>query len=336
LRKTEGVLRCYKRGNVLVEQMIIGASSSIRNVCDLIEKIKTRDVPVFICGESGTGKELVARNIHESSLRKNGRFVAVNCGALPENLLESELFGYTRGAFTGAYRDKPGLIEEASGGTFFLDEIGDLYTHLQAKLLRFLQEREIRRVGENRTRHVDVRLISATHKDLETEVVQGNFREDLYYRLKILTIEIPPLRERKEDIILLIDNFLKKYCEELGRKDVRFSPEAIEIMVNYSWPGNVRELQNEIQRCLILSDGDGFIPAGCLSSKINLVEEKAKILPHDFFLAKAEFEKRFVYQALIQFDFNRVKTAQEIGMSRQGLFKLMKRHDIIVPGSLNE
>jgi len=316
--------------------MIIGASQSIRNVCSLIEKIKTRDVPVFIRGESGTGKELVAKIIHGSSLRRNGHFVAVNCGALPENLVESELFGYTRGAFTGAYRDKPGLIEEASGGTFFLDEIGDLYTHLQAKLLRFLQEREIRRVGDNRTRHVDVRLISATHKDIEAEVLQGNFREDLYYRLKILTIELPPLRKRKEDIILLIDWFLKKYREELGRKDVIFSSEAIEIMANYSWPGNVRELQNEIQRCLILSDDEEMISADCLSSKFNPAEDKVKALPHDFFLAKAEFEKRFVYQALIQFNFNRVKTAQKIGMSRQGLFKLMKRHDITIPSSLKE
>lgn len=316
--------------------MIIGASQSIRNVCDLIEKIKTRDIPVFIRGESGTGKELIARKIHESSLKKNGQFVAVNCGALPENLLESELFGYTRGAFTGAYRDKPGLIEEASGGTFFLDEIGDLYTHLQAKLLRFLQEREIRRVGDNRVRHVDVRLISATHRDIEEEVLQGNFREDLYYRLKILTIELPPLRKRKEDIFLLTNYFLNKYCDDMGREEMIFSPEAIELLSNYSWPGNIRELQNEIQRCLILNDGGHVIPADCLSSKINPGEEKVKVLPHDFFRAKAEFEKRFVYQALLQFNFNRVKTAQRIGMSRQGLFKLMKRHDISVPNSQKE
>lgn len=316
--------------------MIIGASQAIRNVCNLIDKIKTRDVPVFIKGESGTGKELIARKIHESSLKKNGQFVAVNCGALPENLLESELFGYTRGAFTGAYRDKPGLIEEASGGTFFLDEIGDLYTHLQAKLLRFLQEKEIRRVGDNRVRHVDVRLISATHRDIEEEVLLGNFREDLYYRLKILTIELPPLRKRKEDIFLLTDYFLKKYCDDFGREEMIFSPEAIELLANYSWPGNIRELQNEIQKCLILSDGGRVIPADCLSSKINPGEEKEKVLPHDFFRAKAEFEKRFVYQALSQFNFNRVKTAQWIGMSRQGLFKLMKRHDITVPASLKD
>ncbi len=278
--------------------MIIGVSQSIRNVCHLIDKIKMRDVPVFIRGESGTGKELVARKIHESSLRRNGQFVAVNCGALPENLLESELFGYTRGAFTGAYRDKMGLIEEARGGTFFLDEIGDLYANLQAKLLRFLQEREIRRVGDNRIRHVDVRLISATHKDIEAEVLHGNFREDLYYRLKILTIELPPLRTRREDIFLLIDCFLKKYCEEQGREDVIFSPEAIELLANYSWPGNVRELQNEILRCLILSDDGCVIHADCLSSKINPDKKKGKIQPCDYFRAKAEFEKRYIYQSV--------------------------------------
>ncbi len=295
-----------------------------------------RDVPVFIRGESGTGKELVARKIHESSLRRNGQFVAVNCGALPENLLESELFGYIRGAFTGAYRDKLGLIEEASGGTFFLDEIGDLYAHLQAKLLRFLQEREIRRVGDNRIRHVDVRLISATNKDIEAEVLRGNFREDLYYRLKILTIELPPLRKRREDIVLLIDWFLKKYCKDQKQKDIIFSPEAIELLANYSWPGNVRELQNEILRCLILKDEGCVIHADCLSSKINPNKNSGRVPPRDYFRAKAEFEKRYVYQALIQFNFNRVKTAQKMGISRQGLFKLMKKHDISIPNSLKE
>lgn len=316
--------------------MIIGASLPIRDIKNLIDKISTKDVPVFIRGESGTGKELVAKAIHESSLRKRGNFVAVNCGALPENLLESELFGYRRGAFTGAFRDKPGLIEEAHEGTFFLDEIGDLYAPLQAKLLRFIQEREIRRVGDNKVRRIDARLISATHKDIEAEVLQGRFRVDLYYRLKILTIELPPLRKRKEDIFLLIDYFLKKYGGELDREKMEFSPEAMEMLANYSWPGNIRELQNEIQRCLILNDGAPVIPAGCLSAKINPGEHKAEVLHHDFFRAKAEFEKRFVYQALIKFNFNRVKTAQKIGMSRQGLFKLMKRHDIQVPASPKE
>lgn len=312
---------------------IIGQSPSIREVRSLIEKIGVSDVPVFIRGESGTGKELVAKQIHQRSRRSGGRFVAVNCGALPENLLESELFGHARGAFTGAFRDKPGLIEEAGGGTFFLDEIGDLSPHLQAKFLRFLQEKEVRRVGDNHVRHIDVRLISATHKDIDEEVKGSHFRLDLYYRLKILTIEILPLRKRREDIELLIDHFLKIYGRQTGREQVVFSPQAMDLLVAYDWPGNVRELQNEIQRCLVLSDGNGAISAECLSPKINSGRESSPVPSYDFSRARADFEKRFIRQVLRQFNFHRGATAQKMGMSRQGLFKLMKRHNITVPNS---
>jgi len=312
---------------------IIGESPSIRNINLLIEKIKDSDVPVFICGESGTGKELVARSIHEKSRRNHRPFVAVNCGALPENLLESELFGYARGAFTGAFKDKPGLIEEADGGTFFLDEIGDLYPHLQVKLLRLLQEKEVRRVGETRTRRVDVRFISATHRNIEEEVRRGSFREDLYYRLKILTIEIFPLRKRREDIFPLVQFFMRFYQTSTQKEEIVFSTDAMLRFMEYDWPGNVRELQNEIQRCLVLCDGQRVIPSGLLSPRICQRVQREDRSSCDFFRAKAEFEKTFVRQALLQFKYNRVKTAQEIGMSRQGLFKLMKRHNISVPRS---
>ena len=310
------------------ESHLIGQSQDFHHIVAMIEKVKDRYEPVFICGESGTGKELVARAIHQRGARKRGRFVAVNCGAIPEFLLESELFGHVRGAFTGAVKNKPGLIEEADGGTFFLDEIGDLSPHLQAKLLRLIQEKEIRRIGENHTRRVDVRFISATNKNIEREIKEGNFREDLYYRLKIITIELSPLRERREDLLYLLNYFLEKYCREMGRERAYFSPRSLEILLDYNWPGNVRELQSEIQRCLILSGEDGLIREDVLSPKINPQREAFRASSYDFFAAKAEFEKRFLHQALARWNYNRAKTAKGIGLSRQGLFKLIKKHQI--------
>ena len=307
---------------------LIGQSRASSLIQTLIEKVKDTDAPVFIYGESGTGKELIARSIHERGARKGGPFIALNCGAIPDHLLESELFGHAKGAFTGALRDKAGLIEEACGGTFFLDEIGDLSLPLQAKLLRLLQEKEIRRVGETRTRRVDVRFVSATNKNIEKEIEQGNFRIDLYYRLRILAIEVPPLRERKGDLLLLVDHFLEKYCREMRRERAYFSPRALELFMNYSWPGNIRELQNEIQRCLILSGDDGLIKEDYLSAKVNPQKESSPIVTYNFFEAKAEFEKRFLNQALLRFGRNKSRTAEEIGLSRQGLFKLLKRHNL--------
>ncbi len=305
-----------------------GKSEAFRGILTLIDRVKDSDIPVFICGESGTGKELVARTIHVSGTRQKGKFVAVNCGAIPEYLLESELFGFVKGAFTGAMKSKPGLIEEANGGTFFLDEICDLPLNLQAKLLRLLQEKEIRRIGENRPHSVNSRFISATNKNIEKEIERGNFREDLYYRLKIITIELPPLRERKEDLPFLLNHFLHKYCLEMKRPQVFFSPRALELLIHYSWPGNVRELQNEIQRCLVFAGDSNLIKEEYLSPKINPQAQKYSNLSHNFFRERAEFEKRFLYQALVRWNFNRVRTAEEIGLSRQGLFKLMKKHNI--------
>jgi transcriptional regulator with PAS, ATPase and Fis domain len=294
-----------------------------------VNQVKDLDAPVFIWGESGTGKELVAREIHRTGSRNKGNFIAVNCGAIPDHLLESELFGYTRGAFTGAIRTRPGLIEDANGGTFFLDEIGDLSLPLQAKLLRVIQEKEIRRIGENKTVKVDVRFISATNKDIEKAVNSGNFREELYYRLKIFTIRLPSLRERQEDIPDLIRYFVQKYCKKMNRSPAFFSSGALELLSSYSWPGNIRELQNEVQRCLIVSQGNNLIKEENLSTKINPAGEKYVKSSNSYSQAKSNFERRFLYQALSRFGFNRTKTAAEIGLSRQGLFRLMKKHCLL-------
>jgi len=307
---------------------LLGSAPSVMAVRAMIEKVRDTDAPVFILGESGTGKELAARTIHETGRRRSGQFVAVNCGAIPENLLESELFGHARGSFTGAMRDKPGLIEEAAGGTFFLDEVGDLPFALQAKLLRVLEEKAIRRVGETRVRSVDVRFMSATNKDIEQEVRRGRFREDLYYRLKIITIDLPPLRERKEDLVFLVDHFLDIYSRTLRRPRPRFSPQALELLLAYPWPGNVRELQNEVQRCLILAAGSLVIREEFLSPKVNPAGETYTPASHRLNEARAAFEKRFLREALARCNYHRARTAAEVGLTRQGLFKLLKKHDL--------
>jgi transcriptional regulator with PAS, ATPase and Fis domain len=314
---------------------LVGKSQDFLRVLHFIDCVKNNNVPVFISGESGTGKEVVARTIHNSGSRKARNFIAVNCGAIPDHLLESELFGHARGAFTGAVQEKAGLIEEANQGTFFLDEIGDLSPHLQAKLLRVIQEKEIRRIGENRMRLVDVRFISATNKDIEKEICEGRFREDLYYRLNIVSIALSPLRKRREDILSLVNYLIDKYCCELKRERVYFSPGALQLMLSYSWPGNVRELQNEIQRCLILCKEDNLIREEYLSKKVQKKSKKTFVQLYDYFHAKAEFEKKFLNEALARSDYNRTRTAEEIGLSRQGLFKLMKKHGILA-GHKNE
>jgi transcriptional regulator with PAS, ATPase and Fis domain len=312
---------------------LIGQSRQFRRLVEFIKKISSSDAPVMICGESGTGKELVARAIHLSSRRAQKKFVPLNCAAIPEFLLESELFGFTRGAFTGAAQNKPGLIELADEGTFFLDEITDLSPSLQAKILRLIQEGELRRLGETKVRRINTRFISATNRDIEVEVEKGNFRRDLLYRLKVITIEVPPLRERREDIPLLLDYFLNKYREDQNQRCPFFSPRAVEILVGYEWPGNIRELENEVRRCLALFPERELFTEDCLSPKF-FPEREIKNrggAPFDYFQAKAEFERRFLQQALTRFNFNKSKTAAEIGLSRQGLFKLLKKHKITLP-----
>jgi DNA-binding NtrC family response regulator len=306
----------------------LGEALSVRRVRVLIEKVRDTDAPVFIAGESGTGKELAAKTLHETGKRRTGPFVAVNCAAIPEPLLESELFGHARGSFTGAVRDKAGLVEEASGGTFFLDEIGDLPLALQSKLLRVLEEKKIRRVGETRPRAVDVRFVSATNKDLDHEVERGRFRQDLYYRLKIIAVELPPLRERPDDALLLLNHFIDEFARSMGRPRPFVSPVALEMLLRYPWPGNVRELQNEIQRCLVMADGGPLILEEYLSPKINPAGETYSPGTHRFSEAKADFERRFLREALVRCRYHRTRTAAEVGLTRQGLFKLLKKHGI--------
>jgi transcriptional regulator with PAS, ATPase and Fis domain len=311
-----------------LEARIIGRSPALCRTRTLIRKVADRDVSVLILGESGTGKELVARAIHDLGGKPGGRFVAVNCGAIPESLLESELFGHGRGAFTGAWRERAGLVEEADGGTFFLDEVSDLAPSLQAKMLRFLQEKEFRRVGENRLRRADVRFLSATNKDLTGEIEKGRFREDLFYRLSVVNIEIPPLRERLEDLIALLDHFLREGNNGRGAEPPRFTPAALNLLLQYSWPGNARELHNEVQRCLVLFQPGVPIGEECLSERIRRKQEIETAGRLNYFSARADFERRFLHQALCRYSFNKTRTAEELGLSRQGLFKLLRRHKL--------
>jgi len=312
---------------------LVGQSHQFQKLVENIKRISHSDAPVMIMGESGTGKELIARAIHLDSCRAEKEFIPLNCAALPELLLESELFGFTRGAFTGATQSKPGLIELADEGTFFLDEIADLSPVLQAKILRLIQEGELRRLGETKVRKINTRFISATNRDIEVEVNRGNFRRDLFYRLRVIAIKVPPLRERREDIPLLLTHFLRKYRVAGSQKSVAFSPRAVEILVGYDWPGNIRELENEVRRCLALFPERELLTEECLSPCFfpdrKVVSQAGA--PFDYFQAKAEFERRFLHQALTRFNFNKSKTAAEIGLSRQGLFKLLKKHKIALP-----
>ncbi len=271
---------------------IIGEHSSLAQVFKILDKVAPTDSTVLVTGESGTGKELMVRALHTRSLRTNKPFIPINCGAIPKELLESELFGHEKGAFTGAMNTKLGRFEIAEGGTIFLDEIGEMDASLQVKILRVLQEKEIERVGGSGPRKVDVRIVAATHRDLEKEVEQGRFREDLYYRLNVIPIHLPPLRERKDDIFLLINRFLGHFCEKKGRELLKLSQEAQQIFLAYPWHGNVRELENFMERLSILVDGDTIciedIPAKILNSIGNI--EDLPPLPESV-LATLEKEK---------------------------------------------
>ncbi|MEE4384468.1 MAG: PEP-CTERM-box response regulator transcription factor [Pseudomonadales bacterium] len=306
---------------------IIGASEAMVKLCRKVEKIAPADVSVLIQGETGTGKELIARALHRLSRRSDGPFVAINCAAIPENLLESELFGYEKGAFTGASSQKKGRIEDAQGGTLFLDEIGDMPLPLQAKMLRFLQERSFERVGGNKPIAVDVRVISATHRDLTAMVGEQTFREDLYYRLGELGLRIPPLRERAGDAVLLALALLKRYGKEYGAGSLKLTVDAGEAIEAWEWPGNVREMENRIKRAVVLCEGRQVTAEdleltvnrnGCSSNALNLREIREKA------------EEQAVRQALVQSQGNISHASRLLGITRPTLYDLLKRFRIKV------
>ena len=296
---------------------MVGAGAAMTSVFERIRKVAPLSSTVLILGESGTGKELVARALHAQSPRKEAAFVAVNCASVPATLIESELFGHERGAFTGAVTARAGMFEAADGGTLFLDEIGELTPPAQASLLRVLQEGEVRRVGASRSRKVDVRLLAATHRTLPAELREGRFREDLYFRLRVLEIELPPLRERREDLAALSDFLLKKACQRLNRPLHHFSPDALEAMAAHRWPGNVRELENAIERAVILAD-DGLITEDLLALAPEPPAGELEASP-----SLTEYFKRFVLEH--QDKLSETELARRLGISRKALWERRTR-----------
>ncbi len=311
---------------------IIGRSEPLQRVFRLLDRTTDTDVPVLIQGESGTGKELVARAIHFNGPRKNQPFISENASSISETLFESELFGHVKGSFTGAISDRRGLFELADKGTLFLDEIGNLSMEMQSKLLRVIENGEIRRVGGKEVRKVSVRLITATNKDLAALTGRGLFREDLYYRLNVIKIVLPPLRERKEDISLLVDHFLKQHAEASGTLEKTLSPEAMALLVEYDWAGNVRELGNEIKRLAVLSASARVITPEYISPHIRNAPPPSTITipeqPCDLHATIEEIEKRIILNTLNTFRWNKSRTARMLGLSRDGLRKKMLRYGI--------
>jgi len=316
---------------------IIGRSSPMQRVFRMAESVAATHATVVITGESGTGKEILARAIHYASPRKNARFIPIDCGSLPESLLEAELFGHKKGTFTGAIADRIGLFEEADGGTVFLDEITNTSQNFQAKLLRVIQEGEFRRVGDVKSRHVDVRIVAATNKDLKAEVVAGNFREDLYYRLNVVNIPLPPLRERRDDIPLLMEYFLESVCNKMKTPKKSITAKALNFLVTYDWPGNVRQLENVIERMVIFSHDryidlpdvpqeiKSVLDGGNLSSKTQL---NVPLTKSALKAAKLELDRVFLQGVMEQAMGNVMKAAQLSGMDRTQLHHMLSKFDM--------
>jgi two-component system NtrC family response regulator len=302
---------------------ILTRDPDVLRVCRMVEKVAATSATVLVVGDSGTGKELVARALHELSPRRGERFVAINCAAIPETLLESELFGYEKGAFTGAIKQTLGKIEIANGGTLFLDEIGDLPVALQAKLLRFLQERVIERVGGRQEVPVDLRVVCATHRNLRERIAGGHFREDLYYRLAEIVVELPPLRARKGDAVLLAHSFARRFGEELGRGPVTLRPDAVAAIDAYPWPGNVRELENVIKRAVIMAE-DSAISA----ADMGLAAAQDQSTPLNLRQVRDEAERDAILRVLGRVNGNLSKAADLLGVSRPTLYDLMHRFGI--------
>jgi transcriptional regulator with GAF, ATPase, and Fis domain len=307
---------------------MVGESASLRELLSQVEKVAATRAAVLIEGETGTGKELIASAVHERSPRRSALFVAQNCAALPEQLLESELFGHKRGAFTGATEEKKGLFEIADGGTLFLDEIGEMPPPLQAKLLRVLQEGEIRRVGAAHPQRVDVRIVSATNRDLEREVREGRFREDLFYRLAVFPLKVPALRERPGDVRLLAEHFLDRYRKELGKPIAGLAPETLDLLDAYEWPGNVRELDNEIQRLVIQADPGAILTPDLLSPRVRKMDRLAAAAGVSTGSLRGmmdQIERHLLLEALKAHDQNKTSAARALGITREGLHKKLRQ-----------
>jgi two-component system nitrogen regulation response regulator NtrX len=322
----------------LVEQdyRIVGESQALREVLSQVKKIAPTDTTILIRGESGTGKELIAREIHRISKRADKRFIQVNCAAIPEELIESELFGHEKGSFTGAVSRQLGKFQQADGGTIFLDEIGDMSLKTQAKVLRVLQDGELEMIGTHKPVKVDVRVISATNKDLEKAIESNHFREDLYFRLNVIPIYLPPLRERKDDIEPLVRYFADKFLTKNNFKPLDFSPEAMNILVNYTWRGNIRELQNTVERIIVLNHGKktletSDLPKDLLNSKDTAPESNESLDSLKDF--KESSEKNFILQKLRENGWNVSKTAEAIGTPRSNLYKKLEQYNIDVQQS---
>jgi DNA-binding NtrC family response regulator len=306
---------------------IIGASPSIRALLEKVGKVAVRDTSVLITGESGTGKELIAQAVHHNSSRRNHRFIAVNCGALPENILESELFGYRKGAFTGALENRKGLLDAANGGTLFLDEVGNLPLSMQKTLLRFLQEQEFCRLGDTTPTKVDVRIISATNSDLSAEVSTGIFREDLFYRLNVINLHLPPLRDRKDDIPLLAAHFIREQNVKFGTEFKGLTPEAMEALRSYAWPGNIRQLCNVIEATMAISVGN-YIGLPELAQLIETDQSVQSANQSDYTSALSSFETDYLTQLLRKHGGNVEEAAVEAGMNMATIYRKLKKYGI--------
>ena len=306
---------------------IIGKSEEIQGVFNLVNKVADTDSTILISGESGTGKELIAKAIHYRSGRASAPFVSINCGALPENLLESELFGHVKGSFTGAIRDKEGMFKVASGGTFFLDEVGETTLAIQVKLLRVLQEREIIPVGGTAPIKVDVRLIAATNADLEKAVKEERFRADLYYRLNVIPVVIPPLRDRRDDIPLLVDHFLRIASERSGRRKT-VSKEAMDLLSSYDWPGNVRELENIVERACILQEGDDFRIEDLPDKVRHHSQERRKVVMQETQMTLDELEKEYLVSVLEETSWQKKKASAILGINASTLYRKIQRYGL--------
>ncbi len=306
---------------------LVGKSQSMQRVYKMVERVSNATTNVLITGQTGTGKEVIARAIHKNSSRKDNPFIPVNCGAIPENLYESEFFGYKKGAFTGANSDREGLFKAANTGTLFLDEVGDLPEHVQVKLLRVLQEKEILPIGSNNTINVDVRILAATNKDLYEEVQKGNFREDLYYRLNVIEIKLPPLSDRKEDIPLLVNHFISTYNDELKRNIKGVDNDVMKILLNYEWKGNLRELENMIERAVLLCEDD-FITVNELPSYIVQKNKELLNVPENLNEAMNEYEKAHILNILTKTEWNRTEAAKLMGVDTSTLYRKMIKYSI--------